>query len=170
MMDVIDSLFGIAFCVLSFAYVYRSHTRHKGNDTAGSERSFIIGLLFLLLAVQARAQGNWRILVERDTMAIGPLQDVRKWAGLRMAKNDMARQCAWELVQRNKELAGLYAERDACMDKVTKARKVMEEMRDTQEALNDRANRWQRKAKRRNPVLWMGIGAGAMLLIQQQLK
>jgi len=43
-------------------------------------------------------------------------------------------------------------------------------MRDTQEALNDRANRWQRKAKRRNPVLWMGIGAGAMLLIQQQLK
>ena len=130
----------------------------------------MIRLLFILLPLWATAQPNWRILVERDTMAIGPLQDVRKWAGLRMAKNDMARQCAWELVQRNKELAGLYAERDACMDKVTKARKVMEEMRDTQEALNDRANRWQRKAKRRNPVLWMGIGAGAMLLIQQQLK
>ena len=94
----------------------------------------------------------------------------RKWAGLRMAKNDMARQCAWELVQRNKELAGLHAERDACWNTANEARKVMEEMRQTQDALNDRANRWQRKAKRRNPVLWMGIGAGAMLLIQQQLK
>ena len=130
-------------------------------------------LFFFWLATEpcnAQPAPNWRILVERDTMAIGPLQDVRKWAGLRMAKNDMARQCAWELVQRNKELAGLYAERDVCVEKLTKARRIMEEMRETSDALNDRANRWQRKAKRRNPVLWIGIGAGAMLLIQQQLK
>ena len=128
-------------------------------------------LLCIWLATKpCNAQGNWRILVERDTMAIGPLQDVRKWAGLRMAKNDMARQCAWELVQRNKELNSLYAERDVCVEKLTKARRIMEEMRETSDALNDRANRWQRKAKRRNPVLWMGLGAGAMLLIQQQLK
>ena len=128
-----------------------------------------MAMLSFMMLHRACAQPNWRILVERDTMAIGPLQDVRKWAGLRMAKNEMARQCAWELVQRDKELSSLYAERDACLEKVMKARKVMDEMRDTQEALITRANKWQRKAKRRNPVLWMGIGAGAMLLIQTQL-
>ena len=129
-----------------------------------------MAMLSFMMLHRACAQPNWRILVERDTMAIGPLQDVRKWAGLRMAKNDMARQCAWELVQRDKELSSLYAERDACLEKVMKARKVMDEMRDTQEALITRANKWQRKAKRRNPVLWMGIGAGVVVLVQSQMR
>ena len=89
-----------------------------------------LAMLSFMMLHRACAQPNWRILVERDTMAIGPLNDVRKWAGLRMAKNDMARQCAWELAQRGKELSSLYAERDACWDTVNEAKKVMDAMRE----------------------------------------
>lgn len=114
----------------------------------------MIRLLFILLPLWATAQPNWRILIERDTMAIGPLNDVRKWAGLRMAKNEMARQCAWELTQRSKELTALYAERDACWEVVNASKVLMDKMRENEEALNDRANKWQRKAKRRRPWLF----------------
>jgi hypothetical protein len=129
----------------------------------------MIRLLFILIPLWASAQSNWRILIERDTMAIGPLNDVRKWAGLRMAKNEMARQCAWELTQRSKELTALYAERDACWEVVNASKVLMDKMRENEEALNDRANKWQRKAKRRKVWAWFAAGAGAMLILENQL-
>ncbi len=126
-------------------------------------------LIFLPLWVCAQ-EPRWRILVERDSLAIGPLNDVRKWAGLRMAKNDMARQCAWELAQRGKELSSLYAERDACWDTVNEAKKVMDAMRETQESLIARNDKLARKVKRRQPWIWMAVGAGGVLLIQNQMR
>ena len=129
-----------------------------------------LAMLSFMMLHRACAQPNWRILVERDTMAIGPLNDVRKWAGLRMAKNDMARQCAWELAQRGKELSSLYAERDACWDTVNEAKKVMDAMRETQESLIARNDKLARKVKRRQPWIWMAVGAGGMLLLQNQLS
>lgn len=129
-----------------------------------------LAMLSFMMLHRACAQGNWRILVERDTMAIGPLNDVRKWAGLRMAKNDMARQCAWELAQRGKELSSLYAERDACWDTVNEAKKVMDAMRETQESLIARNDKLARKVKRRQPWIWMAVGAGGVLLIQNQMR
>ena len=129
-----------------------------------------LAMLSFMMLHRACAQPNWRILVERDTMAIGPLNDVRKWAGLRMAKNDMARQCAWELAQRGKELSSLYAERDACWDTVNEAKKVMDAMRETQESLIARNDKLARKVKRRQPWIWVAVGAGGMLFIQSQWK
>lgn len=128
-----------------------------------------LAMLSFIMLHRACGQSNWRILIERDTMAIGPLNDVRKWAGLRMAKNEMARQCAWELTQRSKELTSLYAERDACWEVVNASKVLMDKMRENEEALNDRANKWQRKAKRRKPWLFFGLGAGAMLILENQL-
>ena len=156
-------------------WYYHGPRRYRNSGSGYAITGFVFFLLVVLVvcltaSCSAQSTPRWRILVERDTMAIGPLNDVRKWAGLRMAKNEMARQCAWELTQRNRELQALYAERDACWDALNASKVLMDKMRANEEALNDRANKWQRKAKRRKPWLFFGLGAATLYVVQQQMK
>jgi len=144
--------------------------RKEGSDGTLCVIVFAVIVVWMVCAETCSAQApRWRILIERDTMAIGPLNDVRKWAGLRMAKNEMARQCAWELTQRSKELTSLYAERDACWEVVNASKVLMDKMRANEKALNDRANKWQRKAKKDkvSAVPYVGLGFGIAMTIAQ---
>lgn len=117
-----------------------------------------------LVPIEAGAQDRavdqrWRIVVERDTMAIGPLDDVRLWAGLRAAKNEEVRRCVWELHQRANEVALLRS----ALDLSRKSDKANAELvGDLNEALvnqSDRLAKAERKARRRSPVVWGLAGA-----------
>lgn len=120
-------------------------------------------LAAIILPIEAGAQEQvdhrWRIVVERDTMAIGPLDDVRMWAGLRSAKNEEVRRCVWELHQRATEVSLLRI----ALDRARKSDAANSELvGDLNEALiqqTDRAMKLERKARRRSPIVWGLAGA-----------
>lgn len=109
--------------------------------------------------VQGQVDSRWRILVERDTMVVGPLDDLRRYAGLRAAKNEEVRRCVWELHQRANEVALLRS----ALDLSRKSDKANAELvGDLNAALvnqSDRLAKAERKARRRSPVVWGLAGA-----------
>ena len=109
--------------------------------------------------VQGQVDSRWRILVERDTMVVGPLDDLRRYAGLRAAKNEEVRRCVWELHQRVNEVALLRS----ALDLSRKSDKANAELvGDLNAALvnqSDRLAKAQRKARRRSPIVWGLAGA-----------
>ena len=113
---------------------------------------------------------RWRLIQGTDSIVAVPLQDLRTAAGYRIAKNVIQRQCAWELIERGKELSAMREERNARDRAMAAMDGTITLMGEQVNAHMERADKWQKKAKRRNPVVWMGIGAGAMLLIQNALK
>ncbi len=115
--------------------------------------------VILCFDVQGQVDSRWRILVERDTMVVGPLDDLRRYAGLRAAKNEEVRRCAWELHQRANEVALLRS----ALDLSRKSDKANSELvGDLNEALiqqTDRAMKLERKVRRRSPLIWGLAGA-----------
>jgi len=115
--------------------------------------------VIMCLDVQGQVDSRWRILVERDTMVVGPLDDLRRYAGLRAAKNEEVRRCVWELHQRANEVALLRS----ALDLSRKSDKANAELvGDLNEALvnqSDRLAKAERKARRRSPVVWGLAGA-----------
>lgn len=109
--------------------------------------------------VQGQVDSRWRILVERDTMVVGPLDDLRRYAGLRAAKNEEVRRCVWELHQRVNEVALLRS----ALDLSRKSDKANAELvGDLNAALvnqSDRLAKAERKARRRSPIVWGLAGA-----------
>ena len=131
----------------------------------------IMAVACFLACNAATAQPNWRtLLIQRDTMAIGPLKAVRQWAGLRMAKNIAQRQCAWELVERAKELESARQTIEAKNATIFKKDEAIGKLREANEATIDRARRAERKVKRRKPWMWFGLGAATLYVVQQQMK
>lgn len=115
--------------------------------------------VMLCFDVQGQVDSRWRILVERDTMVVGPLDDLRRYAGLRAAKNEEVRRCVWELHQRANEVALLRS----ALDLSRKSDKANAELvGDLNEALvnqSDRLAKAERRARRRSPVVWGLAGA-----------
>lgn len=115
--------------------------------------------VIMCLDVQGQVDSRWRILVERDTMVVGPLDDLRRYAGLRAAKNEEVRRCVWELHQRANEVALLRS----ALDLSRKSDKANAELvGDLNAALvnqSDRLAKAERKARRRSPVVWGLAGA-----------
>lgn len=115
--------------------------------------------VILCFDVQGQVDSRWRILVERDTMVVGPLDDLRRYAGLRAAKNEEVRRCVWELHQRANEVALLRG----ALDLSRKSDKANAELvGDLNAALvnqSDRLAKAERKARRRSPVVWGLAGA-----------
>ena len=115
--------------------------------------------VIMCLDVQGQVDSRWRILVERDTMVVGPLDDLRRYAGLRAAKNEEVRRCVWELHQRVNEVALLRS----ALDLSRKSDKANAELvGDLNAALvnqSDRLAKAERKARRRSPVVWGLAGA-----------
>lgn len=67
-------------------------------------RLLLATLVLLSMRAGAQVDVRWRIFVERDTMVVGPLDDLRRFAGLRAAKNEEARRCMWSLHQQATEI------------------------------------------------------------------
>lgn len=115
--------------------------------------------VILCFDVQGQVDSRWRILVERDTMVVGPLDDLRRYAGLRAAKNEEVRRCVWELHQRVNEVALLRS----ALDLSRKSDKANAELvGDLNEALvtqSDRLAKAERKVRRRSPIVWGLAGA-----------
>lgn len=115
--------------------------------------------VILCFDVQGQVDSRWRILVERDTMVVGPLDDLRRYAGLRAAKNEEVRRCVWELHQRANEVALLRS----ALDLSRKSDKANAELvGDLNAALvnqSDRLAKAERKARRRSPIVWGLAGA-----------
>lgn len=115
--------------------------------------------VIMCLDGQGQVDSRWRILVERDTMVVGPLDDLRRYAGLRAAKNEEVRRCVWELHQRANEVALLRS----ALDLSRKSDKANAELvGDLNAALvnqSDRLAKAERKARRRSPVVWGLAGA-----------
>ena len=115
--------------------------------------------VIMCLDVQGQVDSRWRILVDRDTMVVGPLDDLRRYAGLRAAKNEEVRRCVWELHQRANEVALLRS----ALDLSRKSDKANAELvGDLNAALvnqSDRLAKAERKARRRSPVVWGLAGA-----------
>lgn len=115
--------------------------------------------VILCFDVQGQVDSRWRILVERDTMVVGPLDDLRRYAGLRAAKNEEVRRCVWELHQRANEVALLRS----ALDLSRKSDKANAELvGDLNAALvnqSDRLAKAERKVRRRSPVVWGLAGA-----------
>ena len=115
--------------------------------------------VIMCLDGQGQVDSRWRILVERDTMVVGPLDDLRRYAGLRAAKNEEVRRCVWELHQRVNEVALLRS----ALDLSRKSDKANAELvGDLNAALvnqSDRLAKAERKARRRSPIVWGLAGA-----------
>lgn len=115
--------------------------------------------VIMCLDGQGQVDSRWRILVERDTMVVGPLDDLRRYAGLRAAKNEEVRRCVWELHQRVNEVALLRS----ALDLSRKSDKANAELvGDLNAALieqTDRLAKAQRKVRRRSPIVWGLAGA-----------
>jgi len=92
-------------------------------------------------------------------MIVGPLNDLRRFAGLRAAKNEEVRRCVWELHQQSRELALLRS----ALDLSRKSDKANAELvGDLNEALvtqSDRLAKAERKVRRRSPIVWGLAGA-----------
>ena len=131
--------------------------------------AILFAALMFLAGRGCAQEPRWRILVDRDSLAIGPLNDVRKWAGLRMAKNETARQCAWELAQRGKELSSLYAERAKCDKAQQDARLLIASHAGRIEELSDHNRKLSRKVKRRTPFIPLLVGIAGGFVIHEQL-
>jgi len=113
----------------------------------------------------------WRIEIHGlDTVAVGPAGDIDSAFVRWSLRGKALRECKWDLKWKQDEVTSLYAERDACWEVVNASKVLMDKMRENEEALNDRANKWQRKAKRRKPWLFFGLGAATLYVVQQQVK
>ena len=118
----------------------------------------------LLVPVEARAQGvpvdsRWRIMVELDTMIVGPLNDLRRFAGLRAAKNEEVRRCVWELHQQSRELALLRSALDLSRKSDAANAELVGDLNEARVNQSDRLAKAERKARRRSPVVWGLSGA-----------
>ena len=109
--------------------------------------------------VQGQVDSRWRILVERDTMVVGPLDDLRRYAGLRAAKNEEVRRCVWELHQRANEVALLRSALDLSRKSDKANAELVGDMNAALVNQSDRLAKAQRKARRRSPVVWGLAGA-----------
>lgn len=123
----------------------------------------------LLVPVEARAQGvpvdsRWRIMVELDTMIVGPLNDLRRFAGLRAAKNEEVRRCVWELHQQAKEVALLRSALDLSKKSDKANAQLVGDLNEALVQCVDARARAERRAKRRSPFIWgiSGLAAGSL--------
>ncbi len=123
----------------------------------------------LLVPVEARAQGvpvdsRWRIMVELDTMIVGPLNDLRRFAGLRAAKNEEVRRCVWELHQQSRELALLRSALDLSKKSDKANAQLVGDLNEALVQCVDARARAERRAKRRSPFIWgiSGLAAGSL--------
>lgn len=122
-------------------------------------RLLLATLVLLSMRAGAQVDVRWRIFVERDTMVVGPLDDLRRFAGLRAAKNEEARRCMWSLHQQATEIELLRSALD--LSKKSDAANA-ELVGDLNEALIQQADRLakaQRKVRRRSPLIWGLAGA-----------
>jgi len=114
--------------------------------------------------VQGQVDSRWRILVERDTMVVGPLDDLRRYAGLRAAKNDEVRRCVWELHQQAKEVALLRSALDLSKKSDKANAQLVGDLNEALVQCVDARARAERRAKRRSPFIWgiSGLAAGSL--------
>lgn len=115
--------------------------------------------VMLCFDVQGQVDSRWRILVERDTMVVGPLDDLRRYAGLRAAKNDEVRRCVWELHQRANEVALLRSALDLSRKSDAANAELVGDLNEALVNQSDRLAKAERKARRRSPVVWGLAGA-----------
>lgn len=115
--------------------------------------------VMLCFDVQGQVDSRWRILVERDTMVVGPLDDLRRYAGLRAAKNDEVRRCVWELHQRANEVALLRSALDLSRKSDAANAELVGDLNEALVNQSDRLAKAERKARRRSPVVWGMAGA-----------
>lgn len=130
----------------------------------------------LLLSVPSKAQDppvdeRWRIVVERDTLAIGPLDDLRLFAGLRAAKNAEVRRCVWELHMRAREVSLLRSANERYEKGAQESRELIGDLNAALVQCVDAKAKAERRAKRRSPFIWglsgIAIGVvGTMILLR----
>lgn len=120
--------------------------------------------VIMCLDVQGQVDSRWRILVERDTMVVGPLDDLRRYAGLRAAKNDEVRRCVWELHQQAKEVALLRSALDLSKKSDKANAQLVGDLNEALVQCVDARARAERRAKRRSPFIWgiSGLAAGSL--------
>lgn len=131
----------------------------------------LVALLFLTLGRACHAQKLlWRIEIHgTDTVAVGPAGDIDSAFVRWSLRGKALRECKWDLKWKQDEVEGLYRERDKCEELRKQALRDMKAMRENEEALNDRANKWQRKAKKDkvSAVPYVGLGFGIAMTIAQ---
>ena len=120
--------------------------------------------VILCFDVQGQVDSRWRILVERDTMVVGPLDDLRRYAGLRAAKNEEVRRCVWELHQQAKEVALLRSALDLSKKSDKANAQLVGDLNEALVQCVDARARAERRAKRRSPFIWgiSGLAAGSV--------
>ena len=132
--------------------------------------NIVVTLALIALATSCNAQKLlWRIEIHgTDTVAVGPAGDIDSAFVRWSLRGKALRECKWDLKWKQDEVEGLYRERDKCEELRKQAEENMEKMRKTQDDLNNRANRWEKKAKR--GWLFFGFGAATLYVVQQQMK
>ena len=150
------------------------HLRYSNDKRKRSDRALIIALLLAILgANKCNAQDTrWRLIqpTQRDSIVAVPLHDLRVAGGYRIAKNVSQRQCAWELVERAKELESARQTIEAKNAALFKKDEVIVKMREANDAITARARKAEKKVKRRKPWLFFGLGAATLYAVQQQMK
>ena len=140
------------------------------------ERALIIALLLiiisLMLANDAKAQtdSRWRLVPGIDSLVTGPLSDVRYMAGLRSAKNQQMRDCAWELARRSSEIDAMSTARIAMQKELDKSNRTINEAMEQADRMNERANKAEAKVKRRKPIPLILAGTALGFILSNQLR
>jgi len=125
-----------------------------------------------LMATGCNAQDTrWRLIqpTQRDSIVAVPLKDLRVAAGYRIAKNVSQRQCAWELVERAKELESArqtIEEKNAALFKKDEA---IDGLRKNGDSLLGRAQKAEQnlRGERVSAIPYIGLGFGLAMTITQ---
>lgn len=118
----------------------------------------------------AQTDNRWRLVPGIDSLVTGPLSDIRYMAGLRAAKNQQQRDCAWMLARREAELMAMRDARIVMQKALDKSQRTINEAMDQAERMNERANKSDRKAKKKPVLAYAVAGAGLALVLDGEPK
>ena len=119
---------------------------------------------------KAQTDSRWRLVPGIDSLVTGPLSDVRYMAGLRSAKNQQMRDCAWELARRSSEIDAMSTARIAMQKELDKSNRTINEAMEQADRMNERANKAEAKVKRRKPIPLILAGTALGFILSNQLR
>jgi len=128
-------------------------------------------LLAMAIAATSCSAQDWRKLEYQGVSYVAmPRADLDTIYALRIGKNVVARNCAWSLIQRDREVEAL---RRAIAGKDTAAKHsaalVSAQAEELRECFEKRGKA-KRRAKRRNPITLLCIGAIGGFILNNQLR
>lgn len=131
----------------------------------------LLSVIMFLAGRGCKAQDNrWRIMVERDTLAVLPIDDLRTAWAYRITKNEQVRICARLLAVAEKDAANLRIAVEAGKEDRRSSNALLRLRVDERDAARADVSKLRTKLRRRNPMVYLLLGATGGVLINNAVR